>query len=163
MLKFLKITDQYPTFPSVLSYWRKLLLNNYMIIYPSIICTINTNQLIYRTHHSTESALLRVNNDILCALDLHEEVILVLLDLSAAFDTIDHSILFSRLEHRFGIRGIALDWIKSYFSDRSQRVIIGDQYSKPSTLIDGVPQGSCFGPILFTLILFTSGRSYTEV
>ena len=92
-----------------------------------------------------------MNNDNLCDLDHREEVILVLLDLSAAFNTIDHLILFSHLEHRFSIRGIALDWIKSYFSDRLQRIFIGDQYFKPSTLTDGVSQGSCFGPILFTL------------
>ena len=105
----------------------------------------------YRKNHCTESALLRVQNDILCSLDDHYDVILVMLDLSAAFDTIDHNILFSRLEHRFGIGGTALKWIMSYFSDRTQRVVIGDEKSDSSQLFYGVPQGSCFGPLLFTL------------
>ena len=66
----------------------------------------------YRTAHSTESTLIRVQNDILRQLD-KKGVILVLLDLSAAFDTIDHDHLFELLQNRFGIKGTALDWIKS--------------------------------------------------
>ena len=77
--------------------------------------------------------------------------ILVLLDLSAAFDTIDHSILFHRMYTRFGITGIALNWFKSYLTNRSQVVTIGDCCSAPKTLNFGVPQGSVLGPILFTI------------
>ena len=64
----------------------------------------------YKQFHSTETALVRVNNDILVALDNHQSVILLLLDLSAAFDTVDHGILLDRLSHRFGICGLALSW-----------------------------------------------------
>ena len=62
----------------------------------------------YRAHHSIETALLRVHNDILCAMDNQQGVILVLLDLSAAFDSISHETLLKRLHHRFGINGTVL-------------------------------------------------------
>ena len=72
--------------------------------------------------HSTETALLRVHNDILCSLDQNKSVILLLLDLSAAFDTVDHAILISRLSNRFGVKGTALTWFKSYLTSRQQFV-----------------------------------------
>ena len=73
----------------------------------------------YRTGHSTETALLRVHRDITYALDNNACVILLMLDLSAAFDVIDHDILFNRLQLSFGISGSALSWIHSYLTDRS--------------------------------------------
>ena len=105
----------------------------------------------YRKFHSCETALLRVRNDVLVALDNHLQVILVLLDFSAAFDTIDHGILISRLEHRFGIRGKALDWFRSYLCDRTQCVVVDSESSNTGAVRLGVPQGSILGPILFTL------------
>ncbi len=83
----------------------------------------------YRKYHSTETAILKVQNDILMHLDISDTDILVLLELSAAFDTFDHDILFMRMEKRCGIKGTALKFIKSYLSDRKQKVIIGDQES----------------------------------
>ena len=68
----------------------------------------------YKPGHSTETALVKVQHDILTSIDQHGIVILVMLDLSVAFDTIDHDILFSRMEHTLGIRGQALAWFKSY-------------------------------------------------
>ena len=73
----------------------------------------------YKSFHSTETSLLRVQNNILQSLDKKQSVILVLLDLSAAFDTIGHEILLSRLAERFGISGNVLAWFKSYLSSRS--------------------------------------------
>ncbi len=70
----------------------------------------------FRALHSTESALLKVHNDILLTLDSGASAILVLLDLSAAFDTVDHNILISRLEHYAGVRGMALQW--SYLTNK---------------------------------------------
>ena len=105
----------------------------------------------YRKHHSTETALLRVLNDILRAIDTHGEMVLVLLDLTAAFDTIDHSILLRRLSHRYGVSGTALQWFESYLSDRMQSVVIDSVQSEPSPLTDGVPQGSVLGPLCFTM------------
>lgn len=105
----------------------------------------------YRPHHSTETALLRVNHDIVEALDGQLSMVLVLLDLSAAFDVIDHSILFQRLEHSYGITGKALNWIRSYLTNRNQRVVIGSDRSNASHLPFGVPQGSVLGPKLYCL------------
>ena len=80
---------------------------------------LDRNQSAYRPHHSTETALVLVQNDILKALDRRHGVILILLDMSAAFDTVDHNVLVTRLEQRFGVTGCAIAWIKSYLSDRS--------------------------------------------
>ena len=111
----------------------------------------NKFQSAYRKFHSTESALIRVQNDILLSMDRSEVTALVLLDLSAAFDTIDHEILLSRLSSLFGVTGLALDWFKSYLSERFQQIKINHYLSKPASLKFGVPQGSVLGPILFTL------------
>ena len=91
---------------------------------------LSTNNLLvpvqsaYRAHHSTETALLRVMNDLLLAVDEGDAVMLTLLDFSSAFDTIDHSILLHRLEHSFGIKGVALQWFTSYITGRRQAVSI---------------------------------------
>ena len=81
-----------------------------------------TFQSAHKNFHSTETALVRVQNDILCAIDNNESVILLLLDLSAAFDTVDHSIMLSRLGERFGVNGTVLAWFESYLTLRRQFV-----------------------------------------
>ncbi len=105
----------------------------------------------YRPGHSTETALNRVISDLLWAVDDGDVALLVLLDLSAAFDTIDHDQLVKRLNVDFGLDGTVLRWITSYLSDRFQSVVIGKTFSKEEQLSCGVPQGSVLGPILFTL------------
>ena len=111
----------------------------------------------YRRFHSTETALIKIQSDLLSNLDNKKMSALVLLDLSAAFDTIDHGILLSRLKSRYGIHGSALEWFKSYLTGRSQCVKINSSSSKETHLPFGVPQGSILGPILFTL--YTSPMS----
>ena len=96
-------------------------------------------------------SLLRVQNDLLRAIDNGSEALLILLDFSAAFDTIDHDICLHRLQNRFGISGIALSWIASFFKDRTQFIDIDGTTSLPEVLHCGVPQGSVLGPILFCL------------
>ena len=105
----------------------------------------------YRKNHSCETALLRVHNDLLLALDSGEEAVLILLDFSAAFETIRHDILHHRLQHRFGFTGKALQWLKSYVANRSQSVLIRGKSSTSCSMQRGVPQGSVMGPTLYSL------------
>ena len=105
----------------------------------------------YRQFHSTETALLRVCNDNLQAIDEGQEVVLVLLDLSSAFDTIDHKVLLDRLRTRYGFSGTVLDWLKPYLSNRTQSVKTGKDLSAESEVRYGVPQGSMLRPLLFSL------------
>ena len=108
----------------------------------------------YKKSHSCETALVRVQNDILRAIDDRRCMVLLLLDLSAAFDTVDHDILLKRLQSRFGIRGNALKWFRSYLNNRTQFVSIDGKRSEICDLKCGVPQGSVLGPILY--LLYTS-------
>ena len=105
----------------------------------------------YERHHSTESALLKVKNDILLNMDAQKVTLLVLLDLSAAFDTVRHDILLDRLRPRLGVTNQALNWFTSYLSDRTQRFVVNGGLSDTFSLAQGVPQGSCLGPLLFTV------------
>ena len=107
----------------------------------------------FRKQHSTETALLRVTNDLLMSADSGKCSILVLLDLSVAFDTVDHNILIKRLREWVGVTGSALDWFKSYLTGRCFSVAVGPHVSKSVPLSCGVPQGSVLGPILYALYL----------
>jgi hypothetical protein len=105
----------------------------------------------YRPNHSTETALLKISNDLLRSADDGNISLVALLDLSAAFDTVDHTILLNRLHSTFGINDTALSWFRSYLSDRKQTVHIDNLTSSPVLLSCGVPQGSVLGPVLFSL------------
>ena len=111
----------------------------------------------YRHHHSTETALLYVTNEVLLSLDRGDEVVLILLDFSSAFDLISHSILFERLQNRYGITGTVLKWCISYLNNRKQAVVINDAVSDWFPMPWGVPQGSVKGPLDF--ILYTAPLS----
>ena len=100
----------------------------------------------YRSHHSTETAIVKICNDLLLAADRGECSILVLLDLSAAFDTVNHQILLRRLENQFGIKGTAIQWMTSYLKNRVQKVKIKQSTSSEAVLNLNVPQGSILGP-----------------
>ena len=112
-----------------------------------ILQQVNSNKLLnyfqsaYHPYHSTETALLKVTNDLLSAMDEGKILVLVLLDLSAAFDVIDHEILLHRLPHIFGSDTV-LTWFQSYLENRTQIVTIHGKHSTPASLRHGVPQGS---------------------
>ena len=105
----------------------------------------------YKQFHSTETALLRVQNDILRALDQRSGVYLALLDLSAAFDTVDHNLLLNFLSEKIGVKGNALKWLTSYLSDRHQSVSVNSVFSEPVQLLCGVPQGAVLGAYKFCI------------
>ena len=104
----------------------------------------------FRKCHSTFMALASSVNHIVNALQFGKYSIGIYLDFSKAFDTLNHDILFLKLNH-FGIRGIALDWIKSYMVNRKQYVMYNDNSSDIRSITCGVPQGSILGPLLFLL------------
>ena len=108
----------------------------------------------FRSRHSTETPVLKVMSDILSAADRGRVSLLGLLDMSAAFDTVDHDILFHRMESSFGVGGTVLSWIRSFLQGRTQQVCSGGKASNVVTVTSGVPQGSVLGPLFF--ILYTA-------
>ena len=110
----------------------------------------------YKPLHSTETTLIRICNDIMSVMDDGRVGALVMLDLSAAFDTVDHGLLLDRLRV-VGVRGKALSWFRSYLDDRHQCVVVGGERSSSVVLSCGVPQGSVVGSLLFSYTLFSLG------
>ena len=112
---------------------------------------LDPNQSAYRRLHSTETALLRVNNDVLQQLDRGRIVALITIDVSVAFDTVNHHSLLRRLQHQFGLSGETLKWMESYLSDREQCVNINSTYSKTVNVDHGFPQGAVLAGILYNV------------
>lgn len=115
------------------------------------------HQSAYRPFHSTETAVLAVHNDLVRAVDNGQVSLLVLLDLSAAFDTVDHPILLSVLSSRFSVIDTAFSWFKSYLSDRTQSFIYAGHQTSSFPVYCSVPQGSVLGPVEF--IVYTEDIS----
>ena len=116
----------------------------------------------YKKSQSTETLLLRVVNDLLIA-SKENKATVVMLDLSAAFETVDHNVLISILENEIGITGSALKWFRSFISGRCQKVKIGLHESSEITIRFGVSQGSVLGPVLFNIYIRSLDKSVQEL
>ncbi len=107
----------------------------------------------FREHHSTETALIKIINYIHLNSDTGKISVLVLLDLNAAFDTVDHNILLQRLENCVGLSVMAHKWFRSYLEWRGYYVSIGEHKSQWTSMTCRVPQGSILAPLLFSLYM----------
>ena len=140
---------------SVLPIFSKILekcIYNRLYSFISKCNIINNNQYGFRAGHSTSSALVNFVQKVVRAIDNKEILIGLFLDLSKAFDTLDHQILLNKL-HLYGIRGSVLDLFKSYLTNRKQHVVIENVKSENQQIKCGVPQGSILGPLLFLLYI----------
>ena len=103
----------------------------------------------YRENYSCETALIKIVDDILWSMENGEVTALMALDLSAAFDTVDHEVLLRVLQKRFGIEGTYLESFNTYLRPRLYKVNVSNVYFKECNLYCSVPQGSCVGPVLY--------------
>ena len=136
----------------VLSKVLERLMYNRLLNFLNKFNVIYDYQFGFREKYATHMALISLADKISSALDQGKNVIGIFLDFSKAFDTVDHSILLLKLEH-YGIRGIALDWCRSYLSNRRQYMTYNGVKSKSAVIKCGVPQGSIMGPLLFLIYI----------
>ena len=113
---------------------------------------LSINQFGFRKNHSTSLALIHLYDKISTAIDNRKYTVGIFLDLSKAFDTVNHKIMLTKLEH-YGVRGNSLQWFKSYLSNREQFVQLNRHCSSTKSIVCGVPQGSILGPLLFLLYI----------
>ena len=137
--------------PSFSKVFEKVVANRLMFFFDSCNILIK-NQYGFRKNHSTYMAIMAMYDKISTAIDKGEFAVGVFIDLSKAFDTLDHEILLAKLDY-YGVRGVALNWFKSYLKNRQQYVHLNGASSALSNIVCGVPQGSILGPLLFILYI----------
>ena len=125
--------------------WPIRFFDKYEIVY--------NNQYGFRKKHSTSLALLYLHDKITTAIDERKHTVRIFLDLSKTFDTVNHRILLDKLVEHFGIRGLALEWIKSYLYNTHQYVAFNGISSLFNGISCGVPQGSVLGPLFFLIYI----------
>jgi len=118
----------------------------------------NNLQSAYRAFHSTETAVTKIINDLLLAVDSGQPSVLLSLDISAAFDSLDHERLLQRATEIFGVTGHVHEWLRLYLSGRTSYVSVGGVRSDTKNCVTGVPQGSVLGPLLFSLFTTPVGH-----
>ena len=123
---------------------------NRLITFIDQLNIINGNQFGFRKNYSTSLAINTFVNKLHEAIENDQVMISLFIDLSRAFDTISHRVLFNKL-YQYGIRGLALDWIHNYLQNRKQFVIYNNAQSSFGNISMGVPQGSILGPLLFII------------
>ena len=132
----------------------EVLSQNWALVVDRFIIHVNQHHLlpvhqsVYRPDHSTETAIATVHKGIARAVDNGDVSALILLDLSSAFDTVDHVVLLEVLEERFGVKNVELEWARSYLSDRTRCFCVASQTSTPVQLTCSVPQGSVIDPVI---------------
>ena len=137
------------------------------LLYRRLIKFIDKNDILYdlqygfRNKHSTQHAILDIVNTIHSNMDNRKTSCGIFVDLKKAFDTVNHEILLTKLEH-YGIRGVINSWFRSYLSDRRQSIEIYKCIPETETIVCGVPQGSVLKPLLFLLYISDIHKSSKE-
>ena len=136
------------TFSKIFESLMKKSLTNYL----ETNSILSTNQFGFRKGKSTFDSLNILTGDLYSALDNHQSAVLILIDFTKAFDTVNHKILLSKMSH-YGIRGKIQDWFRSYLTNRSQVTSCNNIHSSSSPLRCGVPQGSIVNPLQFLCVV----------
>ena len=121
--------------------------------YLNSICLLSPNQSGYKQNHSCETALFAIVNGLQVVIHKDNLAAVVMLDLSAAFDIVDHQRLLFKLKHYFGINGDVLKWLTSYLNNRTSAVVINNICTNKRSLLFGIPQGSILGPLWFIMCI----------